>query len=76
MVGSVREVCGSVIVGEKSPKKMWWSNDIKATVRRKDAAWKKVLATIDEKAKERRMEECIEEKIKVKRCIYIRAIGK
>ena len=47
---------------------MWWKDEIKAAVRRKEAAWK-VLAASDEEAKER----CIEvyrEVRKVKRCIY------
>ena len=35
---------------------VWWSDEIKAAVRRKEAAWKEVLATSDEEAKERCME--------------------
>ena len=33
-----------------------WNDEIKATVRKKDAAWKEVLAASDEEAKERCME--------------------
>ena len=43
-----------------------------SAVRRKEAAWKEVLATSDEEAKERCMEAYREEKRKVKRCIIQR----
>ena len=69
MVGSTREVCGSVRVGAKNPKSVWWNDEIKAAVRRKKGAWKEVLAASDEKAKERCMEAYREENRKVKRCI-------
>ena len=49
---------------------MWWNDEIKAAVRRKEAAWKEVLAASDEEAKERCMEAYREEKRKVKKCIY------
>ena len=52
MVESAREVCGSVRVGGKNPKSVWWNDEIKATVRRNEAAWKEVLAVSDEEAKE------------------------
>ena len=39
-------------------------------VRRKEAAWKEVLATSDEEVKERCMVAYREENRKVKRCIY------
>ena len=42
---------------------------IKAAVRRKEAAWKGVLAASDEETKERYMEAHREEKRNVKRCI-------
>ena len=61
---------GSVRVGGKNPKSVWWNDEIKAAVRRKDAAWKEVLAASDEEAKERCMETYREKKRKVKRCIY------
>ena len=48
---------------------MWWNDEIKAGVRRKEAAWKGVLVASDEETKERCMEAYIEEKRKVKRCI-------
>ena len=35
---SAREVCGSVRVGGKNPKCVWWNDEIKATVRRKSAS--------------------------------------
>ena len=63
IVKSAREVCGSVRVGEKNPKSVWWSDDIKAAVRRKEAA-------SDEETKERCTELYREEKRKVK-SIYI-----
>ena len=37
---------------------------------RKEAAWKVVLEASHEKAKERCMEDYVEEKRKVKRCLY------
>ena len=36
MVLSAREVCGSVRVGGKDPKNVWWNGIVKA-------AWKEVL---------------------------------
>ena len=50
MVKSAREVCGSVRVGGKNPKSLWW-NEIKAAVTRKEAAWKEVLAASHEETK-------------------------
>ena len=44
MVESAREVCGSLRVGGKNPKSVWWT---------KEAAWKEVLRARDEDAKER-----------------------
>ena len=38
MVESAREVCGSVRVGGKNPKNVWWNEEIKAAIRRKEAA--------------------------------------
>ena len=32
---------------EKEPKSVWWSDEIKAAVRRKEDAWKRVLAAGD-----------------------------
>ena len=52
MIESTREVCGSVRVVGKNPKNVWWNDEVKATVRRKEAAWK-VLVASDEEAKER-----------------------
>ena len=70
MVESAREVCSSVRVGEKNPKRVWWNVDeVKVAVRRKEAAWKKMLAASDEESKERCMETYREEKRKVKMCI-------
>ena len=37
---SEREVYGSVRVGEKNSKSLWWNDDIKTAVRGKEAAWK------------------------------------
>ena len=45
---SVREVCGSMRVGGKNPKSVWWNYEIKAVVRRKEAAWKEALEACDE----------------------------
>ena len=34
-------VCGSVKLGGKNPKRVWWSDEIKGAVRRKEEAWKR-----------------------------------
>ena len=49
MAKSAREICGSVRVGGK--KSVWWNDEIKAAVRRNEAAWKGVLAGSDEETK-------------------------
>ena len=69
---SAKEVCSSVRVGGKNPKGVLWNDEIKAAVRRKEDAWKGVLAASDEETKERCMEAYREEKRKVKRCIIQR----
>ena len=56
MVESARKVCGSVRVGGKNPKCVWWSDEVKPAVMRKEAAWKGVLAASDRERKERCME--------------------
>ena len=76
MKESAREVYGPVRRGIKNPKSVWWNNEVKTAVRRKEAAWKVVLAASNEEAKERCREEYREEKIMAKRCIYIREIIK
>ena len=53
MVESGREVCGSVRLGGKNPKSVWWNDEIKAAVKRKETAWKEVLEDNDEEEKER-----------------------
>ena len=44
---------------------MWWNDDVKDAVKRKEAARKKVFSGSDEEAKERCTEAYIEEKRKV-----------
>ena len=44
------------VSGGKKLKSVWWNDEVKSAVRRKEAAWKKVLAASNEKAKERCME--------------------
>ena len=51
----------------KNPKNVWWNDMIRATVERKEAAWKGMLIAGDEVAEERCMEPYKKEK---KRCIY------
>ena len=46
---------------------MWWNYEIKSAVKRKEAAWKKVLPASDVEAKEICMETYRKEE---KRCIY------
>ena len=55
MVESAKEVWSSVRVGGRSPKSVWWNDEIKATVKRKEAAWKRMLAASDEDTKIRCM---------------------
>ena len=38
-------------VGGKNPKSVWWNDEIKAAVERKEAAWKEVLGASDEESK-------------------------
>ena len=54
----------------KNPKSAWWNAQVKAAVKRKEAAYKEVLVASDEEAKERCTEAYREGKRKVKRCIY------
>ena len=65
---SAREVCDSVRVGGKNPKSVWWNDERKAAVRRKEATWKGVLAVSNEETKERCIEAYRDEKRRVKRC--------
>ena len=44
--------------GGKNPKSLYWNNEVKAAVGRKEATWKEVLATSNEEAKERCIEAC------------------
>ena len=39
MVESAIEVCGSVRVGGKNTKSVWWNNEVKVAVAIKEAAW-------------------------------------
>ena len=58
MVECAREVCGSVRVGgEEVTQSVWWNDEIKAAVRRKE-----MLPANDEESKERCMEMYREEK--------------
>ena len=70
MVESARKVCDSVRVGGKNSKSVWWNNETEVAVRKKEAAWKEVLAANNEEVNERYMEAYREEKKKVKTCIY------
>ena len=70
MIENVRDVCGSVRVAGNDSKSLWWNDERKTAVRRKEAAWKEVVATSNEEVKERCMEMYREEKRKVKRYIY------
>ena len=51
MVDSAREAR----VEGNNPKSVWWNDEIKVAVRKKEAAWKEVLAASNEGAKERCM---------------------
>ena len=43
MVESARDVCGSLQVGGGNPKSVWWNDQVKAAVKRKENGWKEVL---------------------------------
>ena len=53
IVESRREVCGSVRVEGKNTNSLWWNYERIAAVRRKEAAWKEVLAASHEEAKKK-----------------------
>ena len=67
-------MCGSVRVGEKKPKSVWWNNKVKAAVRRKEAAWKKELEANSEERK-KDVWKLTNEKRKVKRFIYQKQVS-
>ena len=48
----------------KNLKSVWWNNEVKAAVKRKEAAWKEVLGARDED-----VWKLTKKKRKVKRCI-------
>ena len=68
-VKNARKLCGKVKAGGENPKSVWWNDEIKVSVRRKEEAWKRVLAASEEENKERFLEAYREEKRKIKRCI-------
>ena len=70
MVESAREVHGSVRVRGKNPKSVCWNDEIKAAFRRKEAAWKYVLAATGEE--KRNMYGSVKRREKLKN-VYIRA---
>ena len=37
----------------KNPRSIWWQDEVKVAVRRKEAAWKEMSAANDEKGKEK-----------------------
>ena len=51
MIESARELHGSVRVGGRNPKNVWWNDKVKGSVRKKEAAWKEVLVASDEEVK-------------------------
>ena len=56
MVESARSVWLRESVEGKNPKNMQWNKDVKAAVKRKEAAWKGVLGARDKDTKERYLE--------------------
>ena len=48
----------------KEPKNVWWNDVLTAAVERKKVAWKEVLGSRDEVAKEKCMEAYKAEKVK------------
>ena len=56
MVESAKEVCGSMIIGGRNPKSVWWNDQVNVAAKRKEEAWKQVLGDRDENARERCLE--------------------
>ena len=56
MVESSREVCGSMRVEGGNTKTVWWNDQVKGAIKRKEDAWEEVLGARDEVAKERSLE--------------------
>ena len=71
MVESAREECGSVRVGGGKPKGEWWSDQVKAMVKRKEDTWKEVLGVRNKDARERCLEVYKEENINIK-CAFVK----
>ena len=65
----MQEKCVAQGEVEERSQSVWWNDEVNAVVRRKEAAWKEVLAPCDQEARERYME-AYKEKIKG---VYIRA---
>ena len=61
MIDSAREVRGSVRMGGKNPKNMWWNDAVRAAVERKEAAWKVVLG-LEMKIQKKGVWKCIKMK--------------
>ena len=53
MVENTRIVCSSVQVRGGNPKNVWWNNQVKTVVKRKEVAWKEVLGARDKDAREK-----------------------
>ena len=61
-------------MGGGDAKSVWWNDEIKTAVRRKEATWNGVLAAGDEEAKKRCMDAYKEEKRRERlNGLYIRA---
>ena len=43
MVEGAKQMCGLVRVGGGNPKNVWWNNQVKAAVKRKEGVWKEML---------------------------------
>ena len=75
IVESTREMCGSVGVGEGSPKNVWWNNEVKAAVKRKETAWRKCCEPEAKMQKKDVWEFTKKKRERLKRCIYQRKKG-
>ena len=56
----------------KNPKTVWWNDEIKYAVRRKEDAWKEVMAASEMKRQKKNVWKHSEKRRERLKCVYIR----